>query len=835
MQRRWEQQAGATSAVPAASFFGLIWLPILALCLAVGLVLSPLNQPLSNYLHDITMRNLAQEKHYDDVAVIDIDDASLRELRPRLGGWPYSRDTFAVLFNFLRELGTRQIVLNLVLSEPRDGDATLARALGERSDVVLAAVGQDRLDSLDPRIDPLRRRIALPAQAGLPAARWGHIVLPDDILLAALVRSSGVGAIGVISTRLDHDGVLRRLPLLHEADGLIYPSMALAPKLLAAAGTADRLKREPDAISLGRWRWPVNSAGEASLVMPRNQDAVMRLPFSSVMSAALGLSDKASVSAALAGRTVFVGSSAFLGDDVMTPFGRVSGTGLLACAHAALQRGEVLKPQAAWLATLLATIALAPSLYLWLRRRPALHNDALASLGALLLLVAVGWFALTRAHIEIEWLLPLGILVGGFLLTALLQLRWFGHANRQLRLERAIAEAANQAKTEFLANVSHEIRTPMNALLGVAELLQRTPLNEEQQRYVSVFQRSGHTLFELINDLLDLSKIEAGRIELEPRPFSLHELLADQHELLKGKAIDKGLELQWSTGSGLPETVFGDGRRLAQVLTNLLGNAIKFTESGHVRLDVERSGASVRFEISDTGIGIGSDQHERIFQPFIQADGSMTRTFGGTGLGLSIAGGLVKQMGGSISLRSRPGAGSTFSFSVPLPAADVDGVDSRLDDGPAAVQWAGSREPISGQAQQPFRILLTEDNEINVLLVEAMLQDSGCVLEVASDGESALARFRSGSYDLILMDVQMPGIDGHQTTREIRRIETAEQRRPVAVIALTAHAFERDVQRSLAAGCNAHLTKPVSRESLLAAIRQFRAGDGPAEAQSDAS
>ncbi len=815
LRRRWQQQAGATVAVPATSFYGLLWVPVLALCLGGLLAISPLYLPLSNYLHDLAMRHSAQPNHFDDVAVIDIDDASLRELRPRLGGWPYSRDTFALLVDFLREIGTRQIILNLVLSEPRDGDAPLARTIAARSDVVLAAAGQDRADEPDPRFDPLRRKIAIPAGHGLPSARWGSIVLPDDILLAALARAGDFGSIGVVSTRLDPDGMLRRLSLLHEADGLIFPSMALAPTLLAASGSANRLKVEVDAVSFGRWRWPVNAAGQVTLAFPRNRDAVVRLPFSQIMAAALGLNEQESLRKLLGGRTVFVGSSAFLGDDVMTPLGRVSGTGVLACAHAALQRGDVFQPQAGWLTAVFAGIALSPSLWLWLRRRPALLSDALASLCALALLVAAGLLILSKARIDVELLVPLAIVVSGFLIAAMLQLRWFGHANRQLRLERAVAEAANQAKSEFLANVSHEIRTPMNALLGVAELLQRTPLNEEQRRYVCVFQRSGQTLFELINDLLDLSKIEAGRIELEPQPFSLKSMLADQYQLFKAKAIGKGLELDWVIADDLPPMVLGDRRRLAQVLTNLLGNAIKFTQAGRVSLRVESTDAGIRFEIGDTGIGIGADQHERIFQPFIQADGSLTRSFGGTGLGLSIAGGLVKQMGGAIHLSSDPGVGSTFSFCIQLPAVDVEDLE------PAPQQGEPKPNPVT-RGQKPFRILLTEDNEINVLLVEAMLQDTDSTLEVASDGESALAMFRSGSYDLILMDVQMPGIDGHQTTREIRRIEAAENRRPVVVIALTAHAFERDIQRSLEAGCNAHLTKPVSRVSLLAAIRQFR-------------
>ncbi len=828
LRRRWRAPEGMTVVSPTSSSMGLVWVPLAALGIALAVTLSPIGTGLSSALYDINVRAISEPAHFDDVIVIDIDDASLRDLRPRLGGWPFSRDTFALLVSFLRESGATGIALNLVLSEPRDGDGALSKALAERADVVLAAVGQLRGGDPDPRADPFRRRVAMPSNSNLPAARWADIVLPADVLLATLARVGGVGAVGVVSTHLDDDGVLRRLSLLHEAEGLVYPSMALAPRLLSVAGSADRLIREPNALSLGPLRWPINAAGQVAMILPSNRDAVERLSFSAVMEAALGLRDRVALQKLLDGRTVFIGSSAFLADDVLTSFGRVSGTGLLACAHAALQRGLILAPPDRRLAAGFVVIAMAPSILLWLRRRPSLRDDGFASLVALVLLIAGGLTLLIYARIELELLMPLIIVIAGFVIAALLQLRWVGLVNRQLRIERAVAEAANQAKTEFLANVSHEIRTPMNALMGVAELLQRTPLNAEQQRYVGVFQHAGQTLFELINDLLDLSKIEAGRLDLEPRPFSLDSLLADQHELLRTRAAAKGLAFDWRVVGRLPDAVVGDRRRLAQVLTNLVGNAIKFTATGGVVVEVTHSAAGTRFEITDTGIGIGADQQQRIFEPFIQADGSMTRQYGGTGLGLSIANGLVRQMGGEIQVRSAPGAGSSFSFRITLPAASAaEAIALRTGAQAFLPRRAQPNVEWSAAGRAPLRILLTEDNEVNVLLVEAMLRDTGCSLDVAANGESALSKFSAGQYDLILMDVQMPGIDGHQATREIRRIEAIEGRHPVVVIALTAHAFERDIQRSLDAGCDAHLTKPVSRESLLAAIDEFRAAGGP--------
>ncbi len=527
--------------------------------------------------------------------------------------------------------------------------------------------------------------------------------MPSDELLAAQAGSGGAGAIGVVSAPLDPDGYLRRMALLHRADGLTFASMVLAPHLLPdGAGRAVALQADQHAVGLGALRWPVDSSGRATVLLPINADAVPRVGFEGLMSAALGLRDGSGLAPALAGRTVFIGSSAFLSDDVMTPLGRMSGSTLLACAHAALARGLVLAPARAWMTWLLAALALLPSIAIWLRRRPALRHDGPASLLVLALLVAA-WLAVPAlARIEIEPLLPLAIALTGLVAAAVLQLHWHSQAHRQLSIERAMADAANQAKSEFLANVSHEIRTPMNALLGVAELLQRTPLNFEQQRYVAVFQRSGQTLFELINDLLDLSKIEAGRLELDPRPFSLHSLLVEQHELLRLKAADKGLTLDWHSADDLPPVVHGDRRRLAQVLTNLVGNAIKFTERGQVSVTVAPEAGRVRFEIRDTGIGIDRSQQERIFLPFTQADGSATRAHGGTGLGLSIANKLVRQMGGEITLRSEPGAGASFSFSIALPPATLDAPrhaaadlpEDAAADPPAPSEASGAAQPL---------------------------------------------------------------------------------------------------------------------------------------------
>ena len=413
---------------------------------------------------------------------------------------------------------------------------------------------------------------------------------------------------------------------------------------------------------------------------------------------------------------------------------------------------------------------------------------------------------------------------------------------------RVQAENANRSKSEFLANMSHEIRTPMNAILGMAEMIgdPKTPArDQEQQRYLSILRGAGETLMALIDDILDLSRIEAGRIELHFAPVDVREIARGVVDMFRAAAQDKGLELRLEIAQETPIAVRSDGGRLRQILVNLIGNAIKCTEEGHVRIAIDADGDRVRYEVSDTGPGIAPDQQALIFEAFVQADSSSTRRFGGTGLGLAISRQLTELLGGRLELQSDSETGSRFYFALPLagPGAGRALVEeSGRSDAPRAN--SGERKipsaPPESAAVAPgvaspdsaaaLRILLVEDNSDNRALIQAFLKGTGWRLDFAVNGAEGVEKFRSGAYDLVLMDVQMPVLDGYEATRRIRALESTREEkqrqrrsgRPrVPIIALIAHAMKEAVTESLAAGCDGHLSKPVRKSDLLAAITRF--------------
>ncbi len=406
-------------------------------------------------------------------------------------------------------------------------------------------------------------------------------------------------------------------------------------------------------------------------------------------------------------------------------------------------------------------------------------------------------------------------IAGVFFLTAAGLLIWQWRSAVHLRLARQAAEEASRSKSDFLANMSHEIRTPLNGVVAMADALARSELGPREREMVDIVRASSDTLERLLSDILDTAKIESGQITIEPAPFHLADVVRETAALWRPMAEEKGVSLMIGIGPEAERLVQGDVVRIRQILTNLVSNALKFTAAGEVRLNIE-DGAdeNVRFTVTDTGVGFEPDQRERIFGRFHQADGSITRRFGGTGLGLTISRDLADLMGGDLDCVSQPGVGSRFWFEIPLPTVD-------------AGQSGEVPVPHNEESTVPLRILLADDHPANRKVVEILLAGTGADLVGVVDGSEALEAFRAGGFDLVLMDMQMPVMDGLTATAEIRAFETQRGWDRTPLLMLTANAMPEHIEAGRKAGADGHLAKPVTMASLFAGITQVLASHEP--------
>ncbi len=444
-------------------------------------------------------------------------------------------------------------------------------------------------------------------------------------------------------------------------------------------------------------------------------------------------------------------------------------------------------------------------------RVPRAFNLLLASSNGVRVIQHAPWW--TSRHTWSVVGVLLALIAATFAWVAVLRTR-VRRQTETLRQAKDAAEAASRAKGEFLANMSHEIRTPMNGILGMTGLALEATSAVEQREYLALVKASGESLLQLINDILDLSKIEAGKLDLESIAFDTRQLVADTMKLIEWRAAQKALALDWHVAREVPAALHGDPMRLRQVLLNLLSNALKFTDSGKitVRMTVDpqsapqgEEGVTIRMTVADTGVGIPPEKHDSIFENFTQADGSTTRKYGGTGLGLAISARLVSMMGGRIWVESEPGRGSTFHLTVSLtPAPPV----------PRELPVAAPAPALAS-----LRVLLAEDNEVNQLLARRLLEQAGHKVTAVGNGLEVLAALETGTFEVILMDVQMPELDGFAATAAIRAAERQTgMHQPI--IAMTAHALKGDRERCLEAGMDEYISKPISAAQLHAVLRE---------------
>lgn len=797
--------------------------------------------------------------------IVAIDDRSLREF----GQWPWPRYRVAQLLEKIQRHRPLSIGLDILFTEPdRTSPLHLQQDLEKDFKIQIRFQGlPDRLldndrilaESLSAgfyvfgytfsfenapnptasgcRPHPLYSVIQTQPNHGelinsLPKAAAVDCILP---LLAEAVSSSGF-----INAVSDPDGVVRRIPLLIRYQDNIHAGLALATLMTAFNRDQSDLPAVIrmggagiERLQLGKYVVPVDAAGQMMVKFYRHWND------SGYISAADLLNDQISEDR-LNNRLVFVGIIASgLKDSITTPMGPLfPGIALHAnIVDNILQSAYNSRP--GWMPGLeLLLIAVCGIFTTLIIARTGASVILITCIALLLTWWAGAFWTFSRLGIFVSPLLPSSLILSQLAVLGLLKLRhsqdWLeffrlslSHTLTKTRFLKAAKERsdlASRLKSDFLARMSHEIRTPMNAILGMRELLSETSLTAVQKDYLQTLQNSGELLLALINDILDLSKIEAGQLSLESLPLNIRDLVKDVVEILSHRAHQHGLELVFRIAPEVPPFLSGDPTRIRQILMNLIGNAIKFTPRGSITVTVaplsgKQSIDCFQFQVQDTGIGIPAEKLKDVFEDFVQAETSTSRQYGGTGLGLAISKRLIEAMKGEISVTSTPGQGSCFTFTLPLP---------KTSETPQTLQ---PRKTIGQQGSQidtadfsilpSIRILLVDDVAVNRKIIQAYLKKTPVHIDIAENGQQAIDKYRNSGTDLILMDMEMPIMDGFEATRIIRKQEKDSGRAPIPIVALTAHAFSEERQRCLDAGCSHFFTKPIQKADLFNLLRDI--------------
>ncbi len=773
----------------------------LALTLTVLAYQVPILQRASLALQDVQVSATARPIDYSDVLVVDADEATIAGLMSQLGPWPYNRDVFALVNEYLRIAGAKVVAYDILFSEPRSGDDQFAASLTATGNAVLIASELAQSLQRDAAHVALVSKSALPRMEGVPAQVRPDITLP----VAALSEARGV-RLGINTVTPDPGGIVRRVPITHDVYGMRLPSLQLAA--LMAANPNAALSGDEQSLTLGAWRWPLNSAGEVELRFPESSYLMPRISLYQLVLAALGKDSDGAVASAVRGRTIFVGSSAeTLNDSIETPLGKLPGLICAALIHQMLAQGSVLQPRSTAWDGLLFLIAFAIPFAAFLPRlqdRPYAEN--LSGVVMVLVVTAASTALVSRGQ-QAELLYPLfaGLIV--YLAMLLLRLVTLSNEKRQLDLGMRAAQEARRLNEQFISHISHELRTPLTAIMGYNKFLADPALaSDRRTQFADIVEKNSQHLLSLVNNILDQSRIEAGQMKIVPAPADIRRVVSDVLLTLIPGAKAKNLALESQVAEDVSAGLLLDPMRVKQVLINLLGNAIKFTETGKVSLKCDWQDGRLTLAVIDTGPGMTAEQVERIFSPFAQAHDGIAQSHGGSGLGLSISRMLCSLMGGEVTVASQPGQGTTFTATI-----NVAGCAPPANSEPI--------RPTAVAAKLGGRVLIADDNEDIRDLVELYLSGMGLAALIAEDGRQAVAIAMAEQPELILMDMEMPDVSGLEAVVMLR---TQGYTGPIMM--LTGHLGDAEAARAKEAGCDMLLTKPIDRERLQGAIMQMLRG-----------
>ena len=776
---------------------------LIALLTAYAVARTDFFQNLDLQLHDVQARVLAQEADFGDLIFVDVSEESIKALEPEIGAWPYSRAVYAKVTEFLRDAGARSITFDIVFSEARPQDKDLEETLAATSGVTLAVLAKDYIATSGADTERLLENISWKKPAAAPAFQWQQFILPRAMFIW---NNKPLADVGVIAVVPDKDGTLRRVPVLHQVGDKVLMGLSAATIFSGKPRPEIRYDAVSREVTIGQHSWPVYEDGSVGLRFPNNHRSMEGFHFSDVFYAAMTMHPAEGIAEKIKGRKVFVGSTAeSINDYQNTLYGRTAGLHLLGQVNQLLEKGEVLAPpKPRWDLVLLVLALFVPIASFRERENRSPLNYAV---GFILLPLFIGgvssWLYLQKQSTALGFPLLAGFLAFVFFLVRRL---WRLYNERQrLFYEKLAAEESYKLKSQFISHMTHELRTPLAAIMGFNRLIGESEHGERgQTQYTKVIDKNSHHLMTLINNMLDQGKIEAGQMKISKAPARIRETVDDVIATLSNMAAEKSLELKATYADGVPTTLDFDAFRLRQVLLNLVGNAIKFTERGFVHLNLGWNNDQLRIIVADSGAGMSADVQERIFIPFKQGADNTQHSYGGTGLGLAISRNLCELMGGTLTVESQLGKGSAFTVRFQAMAY----ADQEL---PAA-------QPMLKIGTERFsgRVLLADDNNDIRDLITRLLKKQGVTVIPVVDGRQALEAALREIPDLVLMDMEMPVMDGVSATKRLRESGFTKP-----IFAMTAHPEGPEVERALKEGFDGYLEKPVNRERLYGILAAF--------------